>query len=125
MTINKNEPYAGFEQDGVRYLWQMRRLWELTKSLPVFEYEVVSFNGFDKDVWFNSLRNPTLHNILEHYKKIENATFKYPIIISQEGIILDGIHRICRAYLDGKKTIPAVKFSQNPEPDEKIKLNDI
>lgn len=113
------EPFAGFERDGEICLWLVSRLWALSKDFPVFEYEVSSFNGFDKDVWFNSQHKPTVNKVLEHYKKIENAEFKHPIILSQDGTVLDGVHRICRAYLDGRKTIPAVRFEVDPVPDRK------
>lgn len=113
------EPFVGFELNGEICLWLTTRLWELSKDLPVFEYEVASFNCFDKDVWFNSQHKPTVNKVLEHYKKIENANFTHPIILSQDGIILDGVHRICRAYLDGRNTIPAVRFAIDPEPDRK------
>lgn len=88
-------------------------------TIPVFEYEVASFNGFDKDVWFGSQHKPTVNKVLEHYKKIEGANFDHPIILSQDGMVLDGVHRICRAHLDGRKTIPAVRFKVDPEPDRK------
>lgn len=80
---------------------------------------MASFNGFDKDVWFGTYRIPTLNNILKHLKKIETATFDHPIILSKDGVVLDEVHRICRAHLDGRKTIPAVKFEEDPEPDRK------
>jgi hypothetical protein len=31
---------------------------------------------------------------------------------------MDGMHRICKAYLLGMETIQVVQFSQDPEPDE-------
>ena len=112
------EPFTGFEQDGEIRLWLVQRLWQLSKDLPVFEYEVASFTGYDQDVWFGNQQKPTINNVLEHFKKIEQAEFEYPIIISSEGIVLDGVHRICRAHLDKRKTIPAVKFEKDPEPDK-------
>jgi hypothetical protein len=30
---------------------------------------------------------------------------------------MDGMHRIARALLEGRTTIPAVRFSTDPEPD--------
>jgi hypothetical protein len=95
----------------------VNRLWQLSKNLPIFEYEVASFNGFDQDVWFGNQQKPTINNVLDHLKKIEKADFEYPIILSRDGIVLDGVHRICRAYLDGRKTISAVKFEIDPTPD--------
>ncbi|MEN0058488.1 MAG: hypothetical protein AAGB31_06615 [Bdellovibrio sp.] len=118
-SVNLSGAFAGFEQDGEVRLWQIKRLWELSKDLPIFEYEVTSFNGFDKDVWFGSYQTPTINNILEHFRKIETVTFEHPIILSKDGVVLDGVHRICRAHLDGRKTIPAVRFEVDPEPDRK------
>ena len=113
------EPYTGFEQDGEIHLWLVSRLWHLSENLPIFEFEVASFNGFDQDVWFGNQQKATINNVLKHLKKIEKANFEHPIILSQDGIVLDGVHRICRAYLDGRKTIPAVKFEIDPMPDRK------
>ena len=118
-SIDIKEPFVGFERNGEVCVWLTRRLWELSKDLPVFEYEVSSFDGFDKDVWFGSQHKPTVKKVLEHYLKIEKANFKYPIIVSRDGMILDGVHRLCRALLDGRKTIPAVKFEIDPEPDHR------
>ncbi|MCF8059960.1 MAG: hypothetical protein K9K67_11725 [Bacteriovoracaceae bacterium] len=112
-----SKAHTGFEKDGVVYLWYTERLWELTKTLSVFEFEVSSFNGFDKNVWFGPNQEPTVNKVLEHMKKIENADLNFPIILSQENIVLDGVHRICRAHLEGRKKIPAVRFEIDPEPD--------
>lgn len=114
-----DEPFAGFEQDGEVRLWRVERLWEFSKDLPVFDYEISSFNGFDKDVWFGQQQKPTINNVLEHFRKIEKADMKYPIILSREGIVLDGVHRICRAHLAGQRTVLAVQFEIDPEPDRK------
>jgi disulfide oxidoreductase YuzD len=77
-----------------------------------------------QDVWFGNQQKPTINNVLAHFKKIEKADFEYPIIISSEGIVLDGVHRICKAYLVQRKTIPAVRFADDPEPD-KIHSNSV
>lgn len=118
-AINIKEPFVGLERNGEIHIWLCRRLWDLSKSLPVFEFEIASFNSFDKDVWFGDQRKPTVNNILDHYRRIEKADFKYPIILSHDGSLLDGIHRICCARLDGRKTIPTVQFKVDPEPDQR------
>lgn len=99
------------------YTWYTERLWKLAADLPVFEFEVATFDCFDEDIWFGNVHKPTVNKVLEHYRKIANATFEYPIIFSQDGSIFDGAHRICRAHLDGRKSIPAVRFTQDPESD--------
>ena len=42
---------------------------------------------------------------------------KYPIILDDFGQVADGWHRICKAILDGKKTIKAYRITEMPKPD--------
>jgi hypothetical protein len=42
----------------------------------------------------------------------------YPIILSSEGLLMDGGHRLAKAWLLNQKEIKAVQFEFNPEPDE-------
>jgi hypothetical protein len=105
-------------KEGRKHKWYVKRLWQLAKDLPQFEYEITSFSGFDEDFWFGDRIKPTIKNVLAHHHKIQNADFSFPIIISEDGLIMDGVHRICKAYLEGRKTIPAVRFTKNPEPDQ-------
>jgi hypothetical protein len=102
---------------GKKHTWYVKRLWALSKNLPEFEYEISSFAGFEEDFWFGDRIKPTIKNVLDHHQRCLNADFQYPIIISEDGLIMDGVHRICRAYLEGKKTVRAVRFKKNPEPD--------
>lgn len=78
-NFDLSNPFTGFEQDGEIRLWLVQRLWPLSKNLPVFEYEVASFNGYDQDVWFGNQQKPTINNVLAHLKKIEKADFEYSV----------------------------------------------
>jgi hypothetical protein len=51
-----------------------------------------------------------------HIKAVENADLKCPIILDEDGEIMDGRHRIMKALWKGKKTIKAVRFDVNPSP---------
>ena len=104
-------------KDGRKYTWYVKRLWALSKDLPEFDYEVSSFKGFEEDYWFGDRIKPTINKIVEHYQKIQHADYNYPIIISEDGSIMDGVHRIIRAHIDGRRTIRAVRFEKNPKPD--------
>lgn len=105
-------------KDGKRYTWTVSRLWELSRDLPHFEYAVSRFEGFDEDQWYCSVHVPTIRSVLEHMQRIEAADLTYPILLSETGAVMDGIHRICKAYLHDRKTVMAVQFSQNPPPDK-------
>jgi hypothetical protein len=40
-------------------------------------------------------------------KRIHDANLRYPIIMDYRGRVVDGIHRVTKAHLEGKKTIRA------------------
>jgi hypothetical protein len=103
--------------DGKKHTWYAKRLWSLAAALPEFEYEVAQFDGYDQDYWFGDRVKPTINKVIEHYNRIQNADYSYPIIISESGLIMDGVHRILRAHIEGRKTVRAVRFERNPEPD--------
>jgi len=52
-----------------------------------------------------------------HYKRVRKANLSYPIILSKMGCVMDGRHRIIKAMLQGKKTIKAVQFKEDPPHD--------
>ena len=41
----------------------------------------------------------------------------YPIILGDDGRVMDGMHRVARALLEGRVSIQAVQFEEIPEPD--------
>ena len=47
----------------------------------------------------------------------QKTSLQYPIILSAEGSVMDGMHRIGKAYLKGQKYIDSVQFSITPKPD--------
>ena len=48
---------------------------------------------------------------------MRNVDLSFPIILSTDGRVMDGMHRVCRAVMDKLKTIAAVRFANGPEPD--------
>lgn len=119
MKTNSNNPQThSFESNGKKLTWEVEKLWVLASELKPFDFSIADFDGFDEDCWFGDRYKPTVNRVLEHCKKISAADYSYPIILSEDNIVMDGIHRICKAHLEGKATIKAVKFSQNPLPDK-------
>ena len=45
------------------------------------------------------------------------ADLSVPIILSSNGTVMDGMHRIAKAVLQDKNDIEAVQFEKDPEPD--------
>lgn len=111
--------FANIDDQGVKRVWYTERLWELAKGLPVKDVPIEGISAFDEVTWFGN-QEPTCRNVTDHAKRIYEASFEHPVILSAEGYVMDGMHRICRAHLLGQKTVKAVRFEPNPVPDETV-----
>ena len=60
----------------------------------------------------------TLREMVMHMKTVQSADLNFPIILDEDGELMDGRHRIMRAMLEGRETIKAVRFDENPSPDK-------
>ena len=102
-----------------RYIWFSDRLWQLAQNLPVKNAAIESIKKFDRDCWFGDAP-PTCRAVAVHAKRIYEADLSHPIILSAEGFLMDGGHRLAKAWLLTLKEIQAVQFEIDPEPDEVI-----
>ncbi len=48
---------------------------------------------------------------------IDEADLSFPIIVSSNGSVMDGMHRVAKAVRQGRTEIAAVQFERDPEPD--------
>lgn len=100
------------------YAWDVDRLIALTKGLPQISVKPDEIKGLDENFWYqNPNTQPTCRSITAHCKLIMEADLNYPIILSQEGRVMDGMHRVCKSLLLGHEKIKAVKFVKDPAPD--------
>jgi ParB-like chromosome segregation protein Spo0J len=56
-------------------------------------------------------------------QRINAVDLDQPIILSAEGEVMDGQHRLTKAWMQGAATILAVRFPVTPDPDERRLLN--
>ncbi len=101
---------------GGRGYWLTERLWAASAHLPVFRVALAEIPEFDRDCWFGG-HAPSGRQVAEHARRIFAADLAYPIIFSAGGGLMDGGHRIAKAWLDGRAEIDAVRFAVDPEPD--------
>jgi ribonuclease HI len=105
-----------------RLYWDVERLWEIAKSLPVKKVPVAQLAAYlDKDCWFEGAP-ATIRQVADHAKRIYEADLSKPILLSAGGRLMDGGHRLARAYLIGLTELDAVQFERNPEPDARRPL---
>lgn len=85
-------------------VWYVDRLWEAARDLPVETLPLQPFVGCPE-------RGIT--------GDVGDADLSYPIILSAEGTVMDGFHRLHKAWMLGLQEIQAVRFPVTPEPDER------
>src|SRR5579862_777906 len=102
--------------DGSMRFWRMDQLWELAKGLPVKKVRLSELEGFDEVRWFGGPIHiqPTCRAIAEHARDIFQADLSWPIILSPTGEVLDGWHRICKAFILGIETLDAIQLTSLP-----------
>jgi len=105
------------QADGSMRFFRMHQFWELAEGLPVKKVRFSELDGFDEVCWFGGPRNilPTCRAIAEHARDIYEADLSYPIILSPSGEVLDGWHRICKAFIYGIEELDAVQLTTMPQ----------
>ena len=105
-------------EQGAVDAWDVDRLIALSRDLPIERVAVDAIGDIDTPYWFDgSDAVPTVRKIVEHVRLISQVDVSYPIILGPDGRVMDGMHRIARALLEGRPVIEAVRFTALPEPD--------
>lgn len=105
--------------------WDVDRLVALSRNLPVERVAIESIDEIDTSYWFDgSAEVPTVRKVVEHCKLIAEVDMDHPIILGHDGRVMDGMHRIARALLEGRSEIDAVRFTAPLEPDYRCCLPD-
>src|SRR5437867_1875285 len=102
--------------DGSIPFMGMEQLWHMAADLPVRKVRVRELNALDEVRWFSERMNklPTCRAVAEHARNIYEVDFRFPIILSPSGVVLDGMHRLCKAFLQGMEEIEAVQLPMMP-----------
>jgi hypothetical protein len=96
--------------------WDVDRLVVLTKRLPRIHVPLTAIRELDEPFWSDH-DTPTWRAAVEHVRLIEAADLSFAIILSSDGRVMDGMHRVAKAVLLGRATIEAVQFTDDPDPD--------
>lgn len=92
--------------NGVTYF--VKDLWEQVSGLPEEMVEIAQF--MNDCAWDTNLPMP-MRDFCKHMKRIQEADLSYPIILHPEGHIMDGYHRLCKAYMLGHTHIAAKRWA--------------
>jgi hypothetical protein len=98
--------------------WDVDKLVALTKELPRIQVPLSAIVELDEAYWFSGgNRDATCRAIVEHAQLMSEADLAFPVILSSDSRVMDGMHRVGKALLKGLTSIEAVRFERDPEPD--------
>ncbi len=98
--------------------WDVHRLVALSADLPRGEVPLSEIRELDEPFWYGGKGDtPTCRSIALHAKLMDETDLVHPIILSSDGRVMDGMHRVCKALNLGRRTITAHRFEVDPEPD--------
>jgi hypothetical protein len=104
-------------EQGLR-AWDVHRLIALSEGLPVRRVALETILELDEVYWFDDdLEHPTCRKVLMHLGLIQEADLRYPILLSSDGRVMDGMHRVAKAVMEQRSEIDAIRFEHDPEPD--------
>lgn len=100
------------------FIWDVRKLLRLAQDLPVIDVPLRDIRELDESYWFDATDQPaTCRAVADHMRLVETADLSYPILLCAEGRVMDGMHRVVKAYLSGHSTIAARQLRETPSPD--------
>lgn len=111
IMLEKAEPFQERFEDGTGNYWGVARLIDDTKELQAFDCSLASL-CLSSQPW----KDFNLLDIATHCKRVNEADLSKPIILSWEGSIADGRHRVIKAIVLGKRTVKAVRMYWRPTP---------
>lgn len=98
--------------------WRIETIWRAASSCPTEDAPLDDIRELDEDCWFGGDgRLPTVRAVADHARRIFDADLSRPIILSSDGQVLDGMHRVAKALLEGNHTVKARRLTVDPEAD--------
>lgn len=112
LKFSPSEPLQDYYDDGHGNRYSVAKLLDATRDLPVFDCPLAALD-LDHEIWAHA----TMFDLAWHVKKVIRADLRTSILLDWVGRVADGRHRIIKALMQGKRTIPARRMTWRPEPD--------
>ncbi len=109
MTFEESEFQRGKE------IWKAETLYLFAKAK---EYPILDLPLWGIDLHCTAFDAEDLQNFIFQCKRVQDTSLEHPIILDNYGQIADGYHRVCKAILEGRETIKAIRLEEMPAPDK-------
>lgn len=96
--------------------WDVSVLWESSKWIKPHEVDVADVKARCSGGWLDYLPSLQHFEVAPEVKRLEAADLSYPIILHPAGWVMDGYHRIGKAFMQGHVKIWAVQFTDGSLP---------
>ena len=98
--------------------WNVHRLIQLSRTFVRERVPLSEIRELDEPYWAGEgAGQMTCRNVVGHARLMLECDLTIPVILSKDGRVMDGMHRICKVLLQGLDDIEAVRFVNDPEPD--------
>jgi hypothetical protein len=95
--------------------------------LPVVSVSIEALQELDRVSWYGGDKHAgrlTVRQFVAHARRIDEADLEQPILLSAEGKMLDGFHRLAKALKIGRTHLPAKRFLTDPDPLRTVDMPD-
>lgn len=116
ITLPKTKKYPYIRK------WDLVKIWDDSKSLKTTKIKVNELwdERYSKVFcWLQEGEQVDNLFFLHHLKRVLNADLNYPIILSEERYIMDGVHRLMKAKHLGIEYIKCVQYQKDPVANKK------
>jgi hypothetical protein len=96
--------------------WDVDRLIRLSRGFPIRAVRLAEIHELD-EMFFGEDEASTWRSFAAHVRLVREAELSYPIIRAANGAVMDGMHRVTKALVEGRSAIDAVQFTVDPDPD--------
>ena len=83
----------------------------MSSELEAFDLDIKSMNLS----YARPNNEDSLKSFVAHMKSVMDADLGYPILLNEDGAIIDGRHRLCKALYLGLDTIKAKRFKSDDD----------
>ena len=100
------------------HVWDVHKLIRAARDLPRLDFPVDDIAELDKNWWYQEPGAvATPRSIAHHMALVGKTDLAHPIVLCSKGRLMDGMHRVVKAVMEGRRHILAVRFAITPAPD--------
>jgi len=115
VSIDKVSLDENYFENKDGFVYGAAKLIEHSKQYEVFELPLAALD-LRRCAW--SIND--MDDFIHHAKRCSDANLDYPIILDVYGTIADGMHRVVKAIVRGRRTIKAIRLETMPPYDRKV-----